>query len=96
MVVPLLVPMVVMVMQFGMAWNYKNQLTQMASQGARWAAVNKNPGPAETLQGSILATGVGTELKSGGTTAVPTPAEICISHQEDPADDNNELGSATP
>jgi len=96
MVVPLLVPMVVMVMQFGMAWNYKNQLTQMASQGARWAAVNKNPGPAETLQGSILATGVGTELKSGGTTAVPTPAEICISHQEPDADDNNELGSATP
>jgi Flp pilus assembly protein TadG len=77
-VVPLLVPMIVLVMEFGSAFNYKNQLTQMASQGARWAAVNKNPGPGASLQESIADTAVGPELKDGGTATVPNPAQICI------------------
>jgi Flp pilus assembly protein TadG len=78
MVVPLLVPMLVLVMEFGSAFNYKNQLTQMASQGARWAAVNKNPGPGASLQESIADTAVGPELKTGGTATVPNPVQVCI------------------
>jgi Flp pilus assembly protein TadG len=77
-VVTMFIPMIVVFMELGMAFNYKNQLTQMASQGARWAAVNKNPGPGATLQESILATAVGPELKQGGTAWVDDPAQVCI------------------
>src|SRR5436190_3679233 len=78
-VVTMFIPMMIVFMELGMAFNYKNQLTQMASQGARWAAVNKNPGPGATLQQSILDTAVGQELREGGTTWVDDPAQICIS-----------------
>ena len=80
MVVPLLVPLLVILMQFGVAFNYKNQLTQLAAEGARMAAVDRNPGDstALTLQNYIRSQAVGQELKNGGTTAVPDPIRVCI------------------
>ena len=75
-VVPLLIPILVAVMQFGMAFSYKNQLTQLAGEGARMAAVDKNPGSG-TLQAYIKGQ-ASEELKNGGSSAVPNPAQVCI------------------
>lgn len=77
MVVPLLVPMIILVLQFGMALNYKNQATHLASEGARLAAVDRNPGGG-TLQEYIKSQAVGAEFKDGGTDAVNAPLSICI------------------
>ena len=35
--------LIVLLVQFGVAFNYKNQLTEMTGVGTRWAAVDKNP-----------------------------------------------------
>jgi len=79
-VVPLLVPLMAVVMQFGIAFNYKNQLQHLAAEGARFASVDRNPGSASslTLQNYLKSQAVGGELTSGGTSAVPTPANFCI------------------
>lgn len=77
MIVSLLVPMIIMVLQFGMALNYKNQAQHLAGEGARLAAVDRNPGGG-TLQEYLKGQAVGVELTEGGTDAVDTPLSICI------------------
>jgi Flp pilus assembly protein TadG len=41
--VPVLLAIVFGILDFGRAMNYKNELTQLANQAARFAAVNKSP-----------------------------------------------------
>ncbi len=68
-VLPLLLVLVIGMMDFGKAINYWLDQNHLASMGARWAAVNKNPGPG-TLQQSI---------RAGADTAELQTANVCIS-----------------
>ena len=77
MVVPLLCVLVLVFVDFGKAMNYWLDLNHVAMEGARKAAVNRYPtaGEYQTYIRDRLET---TELKSGGTDAVPTGATIAI------------------
>jgi Flp pilus assembly protein TadG len=80
-VAPLLFLLLFGVIDFGKAFNYWNDETQLAGQGARFAAVNSNPSGTLSLQQYIQAQSDSNELKNGGTASVPTSgkAKVCIS-----------------
>ena len=69
-VLPVLLVLLLGIMDIGKAINYWLDENHLASTGARWAAVNKNPGPGGTLQQSI---------QQGGDTAALRTANVCIS-----------------
>ena len=75
---PVLLLLLFGVLDFGRAINYWIDESQLANVGARYAAVNHNPGPGSTLQESVLEQADTDELRNGGTSSVPTPAEVCI------------------
>ena len=77
-VLPLLLVLLLGVLDFGRAYNYWIDQTHLANEGARWAVVNKNPGPG-TLQQYIQGQGDTPELRNGGTSSVPSAMEVCIS-----------------
>jgi Flp pilus assembly protein TadG len=52
-ILPVLVLIILGILYFGRYMDYTNQLTQLAEEGARWAAVNNNPGTPTTLQNYI-------------------------------------------
>jgi Flp pilus assembly protein TadG len=78
-ILPLLLVLVFGMLDFGKAYNYWIDSTHLSASGARWAAVNKNPGPGATLQDSIREQADTAELKDGGTAAVADPLQVCIS-----------------
>lgn len=78
-VAPLLFLLLFGVIDFGKAFNYWNDETQLAGQGARWAAVNSNPSGTLSLQQYIQSQADSNELKNGGSSSVPTKARVCIS-----------------
>jgi Flp pilus assembly protein TadG len=78
-VLPLILVLVFGVLDFGKAFNYWIDSTHLSASGARWAAVNKNPGSGGTLQESIRAEADTPELRNGGTAAVAGPLSVCIS-----------------
>ena len=70
-ILPLLMVLFLGILDFGKAFNYWIDQTHLANEGARWAAVNKNPGGATlTLQQYIASKANTNELKSGGTDSV--------------------------
>ncbi|MDP8956136.1 MAG: pilus assembly protein [Actinomycetota bacterium] len=71
-VLPLLLLIVLGIMDFGKAMNYWIDENHLASTGARWAAVNRNPGPGATLQQSIQQQADTSELR-GATVCVSFP-----------------------
>src|SRR2546422_3064345 len=75
---PLLLLILFGVLDFGRAVNYWIDESQLANVGARYAAVNRNPGPGSTLQESIRNQADAGELRDGGTSSVPSPAQVCI------------------
>jgi len=77
-VLPLLLVLLLGMIDVGKAVNYWNDETHLANEAARYAAVNKNPGPQSTLNQSILNQADTTELKNGGTTSLPAGETICI------------------
>src|SRR6266566_5792346 len=77
-VLPLLLVLLLGMIDVGKAVNYWNDETHLANEAARYAAVNKNPGPQPTLNQSILNQADTAELKNGGTTSIPTGETICI------------------
>jgi Flp pilus assembly protein TadG len=77
-VLPVLVLLLFSMLDFGKAFNYWIDETHLANEGARWAAVNKNPG-GSSLQQYIQSQATTPELRNGGTASVPNPAEVCIS-----------------
>jgi Flp pilus assembly protein TadG len=77
-VVPLFVLLLFAMLEFGKAFNYWIDETHLANEGARWAVVDKNPGSG-TLQQYIKEQATTAELRNGGTTSVPSPAQVCIS-----------------
>lgn len=70
-VLPLLLVLLLGALDLGKAFNYWIDETHLAHEGARYAAVNKNPGPAPSLQESIKAQADTPELKSA--------LQVCIS-----------------
>jgi Flp pilus assembly pilin Flp len=81
-VIPILLLVLVAVLHFGKAINYWNDATHITAEGARYAAVNRKPVPASalSLQAQLLAQADTTELKSGGSDAIPTAAQVCIEY----------------
>lgn len=74
-VLPLLLVVLVGMIDFGFAFNYWIQETQLASEGARYAAVNRVPGGG-SLQDYIRSQAT-KELRDGGTAQVKDP--LCVS-----------------
>jgi hypothetical protein len=96
-VLPLLLLLTIGVFEFGKAFNYWIDQTHLASTGARWAVVNKNPdgtcvypGAIQCLQRYIQQQADTKELRDGGTGSVPNKAKVCIRfpNPADPALDN--------
>lgn len=81
-VLPLLLLLLVGIAEFGRVLNYWIDETHLANAAARWAAVDKNPGSAGTLQESIRLEADTKELREGGTKSVPEPAQVCIRFPE--------------
>lgn len=84
-VAPILLVVLLAVLDFGKAFNYWINTTQMASAGARWAVVNTAPGQcvngstATSLAQYIQCQADTQELRNGGTTSMPNRAKVCIS-----------------
>ena len=62
-VLPLLLVLLLGMLDLGKAFNYWIDETHLAHEGARFAAVNKNPGPGASLQESIKSQADSEELK---------------------------------
>jgi Flp pilus assembly protein TadG len=81
-VVPLLLLILFGIIDYAKAWNYTNDMTHVANTGARFAAVNNNPGAAlptaETLQQYIASQSESAELRNGGSSSIPNRAFVCI------------------
>lgn len=76
-VLPLLLVVLFGVLDFGRALNYWIDTTHLANQGARFAAVNKNPG-GSTLQDYIRQQATTSELLNGGTSSVPGGLQVGV------------------
>jgi TadE-like protein len=76
-VVPLLCLIIIAILHFGKVMNYWLDLNHVASEGARKAAVNTFTTDAgyETYIRGRLETD---ELRTGGTTSIPSPATIAV------------------
>ena len=77
MVVPLLLLVIIAILHFGKVMNYWLDLNHVASEGARKAAVNHFSPDAgyETYIRDRLETD---ELRTGGTSSIPSPATIAV------------------
>jgi Flp pilus assembly protein TadG len=78
-VAPLLLVILFGMLDFGRTFNYWIDATHLAKEGARWAVVNKNPASSGTLQDYIQQQADTDELRNGGSSAVPSALEVCIS-----------------
>lgn len=78
-VVPILVLVLFSVIHFGKAFNYWNDATHLSAEGARFAAVNRKPDPANasSLQQQIKTQVDTAELRSG-TGSVTQAAQVCV------------------
>ena len=80
-ILPLLLVMLLLILDFGRAINYWIDTTHLASEGARLAAVDKAPGG--SLQEHIKAQADTPELQSGGAHGVVPPGvEVCVEYPE--------------
>jgi TadE-like protein len=70
-VLPLLLLLLLGMLDLGKAFNYWIDETHLANEGARYAAVNKNPGPGASLQQSIKSQADTDDLRDA--------VEVCIS-----------------
>jgi len=82
-VLPIFIVLILGILYFSRYENYANQETQLAEQGARWAAINVNPGasntPSQTLQ-QYIQSQASPELASGsGDVTTPVQAWIYYS-----------------
>ena len=77
-VLPVFLLIILGIIYFGRFENYANQATQLSEMGARWAAVNTNPGSSssKTLQQYIQSQATG-EL-AAGSTDVTSPLKAYI------------------
>lgn len=79
-VLPLLILLLFGMLDFGKAYNYWNDANHLTAEGARFAAVNRKPDPAnpQSLQLQLRNQADTAELRDGTTSAVSSPAQVCI------------------
>ena len=79
-VLPVLLLLLLGIVDFSRALNYWNDTNQLAGEGARHAAVNRNPGKADglTLQQYIRSRAETREVRDGNSQSVQVPLRICI------------------
>jgi hypothetical protein len=78
-VLPILLLLVFGALDLGKAYNYWIDETQLAHEGARYAAVNKNPDPNEpNFLAAIRKQADTDELRDGNTGSVPDPLQVCV------------------
>ena len=90
-ILPLLVLLIVMVIDFGRAYNYWIDTTHLASEGARLAAVGKAPGG--DLADYIKQQANTAELRDGGSDSVPGALVVCLTY---PDPDGGSTDNPTP
>jgi Flp pilus assembly protein TadG len=79
-VLPVLVVILFGVLDFGKAYNYWISETHLASEGARYAAVDQNPDPSKANFLTAVRDQADTaELRDGNTSSVPDPLQVCVS-----------------
>lgn len=78
-ILPVLLGILFLLIDFGRAFNYANDANQIAAEGARMAAVNGYPGGA-----TLASQGDTTELRDGGT-QVPSKLLVCVDFPTNPA-----------
>lgn len=78
-VLPILALLLFSMIHFGKAFNYWNDATHLTAEGARFAAVNRKPNPAnaQTLQQQIKNQVDTPELRNG-TGSVTQGAQVCV------------------
>lgn len=81
-VLPLLLVVLLGMIDFGFGFNYWIQQTQLASTGARYAAVSSAPGGG-TVQAYVRSRATAV-LRDGGTRQIADPLQVCIDYP-DPA-----------
>jgi hypothetical protein len=80
-ILPLLLILLLLILDFGRAINYWIDTTHLASEGARLAAVDKNSGG--NLQAHIKSEADTEELRTGGSVGVVSPGlEVCVEYPE--------------
>jgi Flp pilus assembly protein TadG len=85
-VLPVLALILFGALDLGKAYNYWIDETHLAHEGARYAAVNKNPDPNQPNFLAALREQADTaELKNGGTGSVPNALRICVYLPDGPA-----------
>ena len=105
-VLPILLAITIAIADFGLALNYYNQLSQLAGQGARAAAVNCNPDGTCPVSGTSIQTQVAETYAKGGlnkkvsacilsTAAIGQPVTLTVTYQFHPIGFLPFLGSAT-
>ncbi len=77
-VLPLLLLLVFGVLEFGRAVHYWIDSTHLANEGARYAAVNRNPGPGGSLAQTLADKGSTSELRDGSASV--DPLQVCIDY----------------
>jgi Flp pilus assembly protein TadG len=77
-ILPVLALLLFGMLDFGKAFNYWIDETHLANEGARWAVVNRNPSTSGSLQSYIRNQVTSNELRTGGTSSVPSPVQVCI------------------
>jgi Flp pilus assembly pilin Flp len=75
-ILPFLCLMLVLMVDFGRAFNYWITTTHLASEGARLAAVDSAPGG--DLQAYILSKAGTKELREGGSRWIEDPVLVCV------------------
>jgi Flp pilus assembly protein TadG len=88
-VLPVLILIILGILYFGRFEDYSNQETQLAAQGARWAATDNNPSTTVTLQNYVQAQ-ASPELQAGSSD-VTTPAKVWIYY---PTGSSNAVGNS--
>jgi len=80
-ILPLLALLVFGMLDVGKAYNYWIDETHLASEGARYAAVDQKPQPkaSSSLLTQVRDQADTPELKNGGTSSVPSPLQVCVS-----------------
>ena len=76
---PVLLLILLGILDFGRAMNYKNDATHLASEGARFAIVNRNPGVGSgTLQEWIRSQADTEELKNEAQVCIDFPGTLQV------------------
>jgi Flp pilus assembly protein TadG len=91
-VVPFVCLLVWALLQFGLALNYYIDVTHLANEGARLAAVVGNQAqPGGDLKSWIQQQAETTELRNG-TGSVTTPAQVCVTFLTGPTGTKGQIG----